>query len=114
MYDLLQEMNSMKAELHRSMKMLRKNGEEMAQAENDYQTIKAKEWVLMEGAGCPTTKIKETIKGQPRVAEALLKRDLAQIMYEANQEHINVVKLELRVIENQIAREWSNGATQNV
>ena len=39
----------------------------------------------------------------------MFERDNAKVMYEANQEHINVVKLEMRVIENQIAREWSNG-----
>jgi hypothetical protein len=38
----------------------------------------------------------------------MFERDTARVMYEANQEHINVVKLELRVVENQIAREWSS------
>ena len=85
MQDLMTELDRMKDELHRSMKMLRQNGEKMAQAENEYQKVKAEEWVTMETNGCPITKIKETIKGQPKVAEALLNRDLATVMYESNQ-----------------------------
>lgn len=111
MQDLITELERMKTELHTSMKLLRQNGEKMAQAENLYQKVKAETWVEMETMGCPITKIKETIKGQPKVAEALLNRDLATVMYESNQEHINVVKLEMRIIESQISREWSNGTT---
>lgn len=113
MQDLMNELQAVREELRKSMKMLRQNGNAMAQAENAYHKAKADKWVLMESEGCPITKIKETIKGQPEVAEAMLKRDLARVMYESNQEHINVVKLDLRVIESQIAREWSSEA-QNV
>ena len=109
MQDLMNEVNRMKDELHRSMKMLRSNGEALAQAEHDYQVVKAQTVLQMKAQGCTITEIGIAIKGQPGVAEALLERDKAKVMYEANQEHINVVKLEMRVVENQIAREWNNG-----
>ena len=109
MYDLMKEMEKARGELQTSMRMLRKNGEELAQAEHDYQLKKAQTWMILKNGGCTSTELANTIKGQPEVAEAMLKRDNAKVMYEANQEHINVVKLELRVIENQIAREWNNG-----
>ena len=60
----------------------------------------------MKAEGCTSTELSNIIKGQPEVAEAMFKRDNAKVFYTANQEHINVVKLELRVLENQIAREW--------
>ena len=109
MQDLMEEMKRMKDELHRSMKMLRQNGNALAQAENKYQCTKAQTVAMMKADGCPMTEISLSIKGQADVAEAMLKRDLAKVMYESNQEHINVVKLELRVIESQIEREWNNG-----
>lgn len=110
MPDLLTELEKARKDLDTSMRMLRKHGEELAQAEHDYQVIKAQTVLVMKSNGCPVTEINMSIKGQPAVAEAMLKRDVAKTMYEANQEHINVKKLDIRVIENQIAREWnSNG-----
>ena len=109
MQDLMNELDSMKNELHRSMKMLRQNGETLAKKEHDYQLIKAQTWRVLKAEGWTSTDLASTIKGQPEVAQAMFERDNAKVMYEANQEHINVVKLEMRVMENQIAREWSNG-----
>lgn len=109
MQDLMTELDRMKEELHRSMKMLRKNGEQLAVKERDYQIVKAKTWRILKAEGWTSTDLASTIKGQPEVAQAMFERDNAKVMYESNQEHINVVKLEMRVIENQIAREWSNG-----
>lgn len=108
MNDLITAMNKALKDLDVSMQMLRKHGEELAQAEHDYQVIKAQTVLVMKSNGCPVTEINMSVKGQPQVAEAMLKRDVAKTMYEANQEHINVKKLEIRVIENQIAREWSS------
>ena len=109
MQDLMTELNRMKDELHKSMKQLRQHGEELAENEHDYQVIKAQTWLSLKESGCTSTELANTIKGQPRVAEAMLERDIAKSMYEANQEHINVVKLEMKVLENQISREWHNG-----
>lgn len=106
---LINELNRMKTDLATSMKQLRKHGEDLAHKEHDYQVIKAQTVLVMKSAGCSMTEINLSIKGQPKVAEALLERDIAKSMYEANMEHINVAKLELRIIENQIAREWNNG-----
>lgn len=107
MSDLLTELNKARQELNTSMQMLRKHGEDLARAENEYQVKKAQTVLLMKRDGASITEIGLSIKGQPEVAEAMLKRDIAKTMYEANQEHINVKKLDIRVIENQIAREWN-------
>ena len=109
MQTLMEELDRMKDELHRSMKQLRQHGEELARKEHDYQVVKAQTWLTLKEQGFTSTELANTIKGQQKVADAMLERDIAKSMYEANQEHINVVKLEMRVIENQIAREWSNG-----
>ena len=50
--------------------------------------------------------IDKTCYGIPSVAEARYKRDIAQITYDANQDFINSIKLQLRLIESQITREY--------
>lgn len=110
MQDLMYELMQARSDLDKSIMFLRKNGTAYAQAEHDYQVIKSQTVLVMKSNGCTATEIQMSVKGQPQVAEAMLKRDVAKVTYEANQEHINVKKLEIRVIENQIAREWnSNG-----
>ena len=110
MDDLMNTLNALNKELSTSIKMLRQHGNELAQAENQYQIIKAQNVLRMKEAGSSMTEINLSIKGQKEVAEAMLKRDIAKVMYEANQEHINTVKLQMRVLDAQINREWhSNG-----
>jgi Holliday junction resolvasome RuvABC ATP-dependent DNA helicase subunit len=107
MDDLITQVNRLNSELTQSIKLLRKNGDEYARAESEYQIAKAQTVLNMKDAGASVTEISLSIKGQPEVAEKLFKRDVAKVMYEANQEHINTVKLQLRLLDNQIAREWS-------
>lgn len=109
MDDLMKTLQELNKELSASIKMLRQNGNELARAENEYQIIKAQNVLRMKDAGSSMTEINLSIKGQEEVAKAMLKRDIAKVMYEANQEHINTVKLQMRVIDSQINREWNNG-----
>ena len=108
MTDLIEQMQRLNQDLTSSIKLLRKNGDALAEAERDYQVAKAQNVLRMKDQGCTITEIGLSIKGQSEVAEKMFKRDVAQVMYDANKEHINVVKLQLRIIESQIEREWSN------
>lgn len=104
-------MNSLKAyseALDESVKRLRRNGEALAQAERDYKILLRQEVLKLRDEGMAVGVIDKTIYGVPSVAEARFKRDVADAMYRANQEHINATKLHLRIIESQINREWSN------
>ena len=56
----------------------------------------------------PVTLINQIIYGVPEVADKRFKRDIAETMYNTNQEHINATKLKLRLLESQVSREWSN------
>ncbi len=108
MYDLVEQLNKLNSELTQSIKTLRKHGNEFAKAEAEYQVAKAQTVLKMKEEGLSATEINLSIKGQPAVSEKLFARDIARVLYEANQEHINTVKLQLRLIDNQIQREWSN------
>lgn len=106
--DLMSEMETKLSELSVSIKKLREHGEKFAQAEHDYKVAMSKEVLRMRDEKTPATLINLVIYGQPEIARLRLQRDIAQVLYDANQEHINVVKLQIRIIENQIQREYND------
>lgn len=108
--DLLEQINKLNRELSQSIKMLRSNGEDFAKKERDYKiTLRQEALKLRQEKGMAVTLIDLIIYGVPEVAEKRFARDVAQAMYEANKEHINTVKLQLRLLESQLSREWNNG-----
>ena len=109
MQDLIASLQDMNTELTESVKALRRNGINYAQAQKAYKILLRQECLKLRDEGMAVGMIDKTCYGIPSVAEARLKRDIAEAVYKANQEHINAVKLQLRLIENQIGREWQNG-----
>jgi len=95
-------------ELTRSIKVLKNNGQKLAEAERDYKIILRQEALKLRANDMPVTLINQIVYGIPEVADKRLQRDVAEATYTANQEHINVTKLKLRILENQLAREWGN------
>lgn len=106
--DLYEEIQRLMAELTTSIKTLRKNGTSLAEAERDYKVMLRQEALKLRAGDMPVTLINQVIYGVPEVAKLRLKRDIEQATYDANKEHINVTKLKLRILEAQLAREWSN------
>ncbi len=109
MNDLMQELHRLSSELDESIKRLRRNGIAAAEAERDYKMLLREECLKARDAGMPIGLIDKTCYGIKNVADARFNRDVAQATYKANQEHINIKKLQLRIVEGQIDREWNNG-----
>ena len=57
--------------------------------------------------------IDKTCYGIPSIAELRFKRDSAEAVYKANQEAINSTKLQIRILESQIEREYGNAMGTN-
>lgn len=106
MNDLIITLQDKIQELERSVKSLRKTGNEYAQANHDYKISVSKTALMLKEQGMPVTLIDKVIYGHPDVSELRLKRDMAEVLYKANQEHINATKLQIRLLESQIQREW--------
>lgn len=106
MNDLYQELQSKTEQLDYSVKQLRKNGTAYAQAEKDYKVLLRSECLKLRDDGMAIGMIDKTCYGIPSVAEARFKRDVAEAVYKANQEAINSIKLQMRLLEEQIKREW--------
>lgn len=109
MDNLVEEVFKLNQELTASIKRLADNGKALAQAEKDYKMALREEVLVLRAEKMAVTLIDLVIYGVPRVAELRLKRDIAKTIYETNQEHINVTKLKIRILESQISREWGAG-----
>lgn len=108
-YDLVNNLNSLQLDLRNSLRKLRETGTDYAVKERDYRVLLRQEVLKMRDDGQAIGIISLVCHGIPEVAEARMNRDIAEATYKANQEAINVLKLQIRVLENQIGREWSNG-----
>lgn len=111
--DLYNEIQNKINELNISLKKLRETGTAYAEAERDYKiTLRQEALKLRSEKGMAITLIQQVVYGVPEVAEKRFKRDVALTIYQANQEAINTLKLQIRVMENQLQREW--GVKENL
>lgn len=108
-YDLINELQQKNRELSASIKQLRKSGTAKAEAEKHYKIQLRIEALKLREEGMAVSMIDKVVFGIPKVAELRFERDIADTVYQANIEAINSTKLQMRLIENQISREWGNG-----
>lgn len=106
-YDLIQEIQQKTRQLERAIKELRKTGTAYAQAEREYKVLLRQECLRLRDEGMAIGLIDKTCYGIPSVAEKRFERDVAEATYKANLEAINSLKLQIRIIDAQIGREWS-------
>ncbi|MDE6284215.1 MAG: hypothetical protein K2M17_00505 [Bacilli bacterium] len=106
--DLMNELFSKTHQLDASIKNLRISGSEYAKAERDYKILLRTECLKLRDEGMAIGMIDKTCYGIPSVAEARFKRDTAKVIYDANQDAINSLKLQIRLLDAQLSREWGN------
>ena len=106
--DLYNELQQKTKQLEISIKELRNSGTNYAQSEKDYKILLRQECLRLRDEGMAIGMIDKTCYGIPSVAEARFKRDVNEAIYKANLEAINSIKLQMRLIENQLSREWGN------
>lgn len=105
--DLFSDIQELINKLNVSIKTLAKNGKALAEAERDYKiTLRQEALKLRQEKNMAVTLINQIIYGIPQVAGKRFKRDIAEAMYNTNQEYINTLKLQIRVLESQLSREW--------
>ena len=107
--DLYNELQKKINELNISIKKLRETGTDYAEAEREYKiTLRNEALKLRAEKNMPVTLIQQVVYGVPEVAEKRFKRDVKEAVYKANIEAINVFKLQVRIIEAQLQREYGN------
>ena len=107
--ELENQVNDLCNKLTQSIKILAKYGKELAEAERDYKiTLRQEALKLRTQKDMPVTLIQQVVYGIPEVAEKRFKRDVAEAMRNTAQENINVQKLQIRILEERIKRDWGN------
>lgn len=106
--DLIDDLQTKNVQLEQALRTLRTNGIALAEAEKNYKEAVSKEALRLKDEGMAVTLIDKVLYGLPSISTLRFQRDCASVVYEANQEAINVKKLQIRLIEAQISREWGN------
>lgn len=112
MIELLKERDEKRALLLASVKALKKSIQEKAKTEADYKMLLRQEALKLRADGMAQGTVEMTVYGLENVAEAKMKRDIADETLKACYETLQVIKLEIRIIENDINREYGMAGTQ--
>ncbi len=107
--DLYEQIQNYIAELDIAVKRLRQSGTDLAEAERKYKICLREEALKLRAEkGMAVTLINQIVYGVPEVARLRFDRDVKEAIYQANLESINSTKLKLRILENQLDREWGH------
>lgn len=109
MQDLYAERNAIIDELVRETDTMRNSGCQLAHNECEYRKAVRVETLKERMEGTPVTVISDLVRGIGYVAELRDSLRCAEAMYKSSQEKINVLKLRLRIVEEDINRDWQSG-----
>ena len=103
--DLYNTLNKKLEELTTSVKSLRITATEYAEAYRNYRILLAKKLTQLKADGMAITLASDIARGDEEIANAKMVEIKKEAIYKANMESINAIKLEIKIIENQITRE---------
>ena len=104
--DLYNELQEKCRLLDNSIKMLRKTGSDYAKAYTDYRLALAKELVKLKDEGYAITLAGDIARGKSEIAHLKFMEISTEAIYKANMESINVLKLEIKILQEQINKEY--------
>lgn len=103
---MMNELQYLLNKTNKAIDTLARNGQKLAQAEMEYRMALAREILAQRDKGTPVTIINDICRGDSKIASLRFNRDVAQTVYDANLEAIQSWKLQARLMDAQIAREW--------
>ena len=103
--DLYTTLNNLLEQLQTSVKSLRTTATEYAEAYKNYRVLLAKELVRLKDNGMAITLASDVARGNEEIANAKMVEIKKEAIYKANMESINAIKLQIKIVENQITRE---------
>lgn len=106
--ELWQKIEEKQKYLDKAIKELATNGYDLANKEREYKIELCKTALELRDQGMPVTLINQVIYGYGDVPKLRFGRDIADVKYNSNQEYINTIKLQIRILESQLNREYTN------
>lgn len=104
--DLINDMLAKLTTLNTSISLLKQRGEERANTEMAYRIALAEKIGELREKGTPVTIVNDLARGDNDIAKLRFARDVAEKNYYVGLEYINATKLQIKVLEGQIEREW--------
>lgn len=106
--DLLELINRKSNELDVAVKSLRNTGKDYAEAYTNYRVELAKELMRLKSEGYAITLAGDIARGKREIAQLKFKEITTEAIYKANLESINAIKLQIKLLDAQLSREWSS------
>ena len=106
MADLVTEIMDKSRMLDVAISELKRRGQKYAETERDYRVALAKQMLTERDNGMPVTIISDICKGKSEIAQLRFNRDCAEVLYKSAMEAINSMKLQIRLMDSQLDREW--------
>ena len=104
--DLWSELLEKQEELDKAIKDLREAGRNYAEADTAYRRMVAKETLRLKAKGMAVGLIEKVIFDDEQVLDALFQRDYTDTLVTASKEVVNALKLRIKTISEQLAREY--------
>lgn len=92
--------------LDKKIKELIYTGREYGIAYSNYRIELAKELLRLKDEGYPVTLASDLARGKPEIAKLKEEEISKEAIYKANQESINAIKLDMKLMDGEIQREW--------
>ena len=106
MNDLVTEIGNKSRMLDVAIAELKKRGQKYAGAEKAYRIALARRILEEREKGTPVTIISDICRGSTQIAGLRFERDCAEVVYKSAMEAINSMKLQIRLMDSQLGREW--------
>ena len=100
----INELNDLTLAMSKKIDLLRDYGVKLANAKHDYNVELGKEIMRLRSEGAPATLVEKLAKA--KIAKVILNMDLAEVMHDTQREDIMATKLKIRVLQEQINKEW--------
>lgn len=106
MNDLVTEIGNKSRMLDVAIAELKKRGQKYAESEKAYRIALARRILEEREKGTPVTIISDICRGSTQIAGLRFERDCAEVVYKSAMEAINSMKLQIRLMDSQLDREW--------
>jgi len=107
--DLMESMREQRRLLIDTVTAMKHVGRQKAKAENVYRKELCKKILIERDRGTPVTIISDVCRGDEKIADLKMERDIKETDYEVCEHMINACKLEIRILENEITQERQGG-----
>lgn len=102
----LEELNNL---LTSALSEYKKRGQDYAKAYRDYRIKVAQKLLQLKADGMPVTISYDVARGDEEVAKAKEQEIITECLYKSCQEAINVYKLKIKILQQQINKDFENG-----